>query len=294
MRKIKAALSPLFNTAIEDEVVPINIISGVRIPSQPKDPAPTGEDEDEDRGKALTRGELARFLAAVEEQPAKAKRRKSEAEQVGGFDWSVFFGFLAVTGLRIGEAVGLRWEHLDLGGKGGTVKVREQVYEGKRKRYLKSEAGKREIPLTPEWTKRLLEHRRDHYRGPKTPVFASVTGTELRPSNVYRRYLAPAAIDAGLFVEVEDDEGKTRKKTAIAFHAFRHTCASLLFAEGRNVKQVQEWLGHTDPAFTLKVYIHLLDDGLGEGINLPAVDPDDPSGVPHLDPGLDPSERSAA
>lgn len=46
--------------------------------------------------------------------------------------------------------------------------------------------------------------------------------------------------------------GRKGRKTAIAFHAFRHTCASLLFAEGRNVKQVSEWLGHTDPAFTLR------------------------------------------
>ena len=47
-------------------------------------------------------------------------------------------------------------------------------------------------------------------------------------------------------------------------HTFRHTCASLLFAEGKNVKQVQEWLGHADPGFTLRTYVHLLDDGLGD------------------------------
>jgi integrase len=58
------------------------------------------------------------------------------------------------------------------------------------------------------------------------------------------------------------------RKTAIAFHAFRHTCASLLFAEGRNLKQVAEWLGHADPAFTLTVYVDLLDEGLGGGLEL--------------------------
>jgi site-specific recombinase XerC len=50
----------------------------------------------------------------------------------------------------------------------------------------------------------------------------------------------------------------------VSFHTFRHTCASLLFAEGRNVKQVQEWLGHADPGFTLRTYVHLLDEGLGD------------------------------
>jgi integrase len=53
----------------------------------------------------------------------------------------------------------------------------------------------------------------------------------------------------------------------VTFHTFRHTCASLLFAQGKTLKQVQMWLGHTDPAFTLRVYVHLLDDGLGEALD---------------------------
>jgi Phage integrase family len=52
--------------------------------------------------------------------------------------------------------------------------------------------------------------------------------------------------------------------TWVTFHVFRHTCASLLFDEGRNVKQVQEWLGHTDPSFTLRRYVHLMDGGIGD------------------------------
>jgi integrase len=43
----------------------------------------------------------------------------------------------------------------------------------------------------------------------------------------------------------------------------RHTCASRLFAQGRNAMQVQRWLRHQSTAFTLSVYVHLLDDDLG-------------------------------
>jgi integrase len=56
----------------------------------------------------------------------------------------------------------------------------------------------------------------------------------------------------------------------ITLHTFRHTCASLLFAPpeygggGKNAKQVQEWLGHHSPAYTLKEYVHLIDAGVGE------------------------------
>jgi integrase len=119
-------------------------------------------------------------------------------------------------------------------------------------------------------TARLLARRRDHYGGPAGPVFATATGTPLTPSNVYSRVLAPAAIAVGLYVEVEvapkDDgaEPKMRKRSTVSFHTFRHTCASLLFDAGRNIKQVQEWLGHADPGFTLRTYVHLMDEGVGD------------------------------
>jgi integrase len=49
-------------------------------------------------------------------------------------------------------------------------------------------------------------------------------------------------------------------------HTFRHTVASRLFAEGRNVVQVQRWLGHHSASFTLDTYVHLLDNDLGESL----------------------------
>jgi len=65
----------------------------------------------------------------------------------------------------------------------------------------------------------------------------------------------------GLYVEGEEEP---RQRSTVSFHTFRHTCASLLFAQGRNVKQVQEWLGHADPSFTLRTYVHLMDEGVGD------------------------------
>jgi integrase len=304
MKKTRGALSPLFNTAIEERVIDFNPVTGVRIPAPPKTIV---EDEDEERGKALKRIELAAFLDAVDP------------------DWRLFFEFLTVTGLRIGEVIGLNWKNVVLDGDEPRIRVREQIYKGRRKKYLKSDEGKRDIPLAPSWVDRLTAHRDATHRGDDSPVFASAVGTPLVPGNVYRRVLAPAAIDGGLYVQVgpdvaavelcdvvmrsgrrhlvpvggdetlcgrrgalkpsaDDDhsgphcaicgmaaEGRSRKgrKTAIAFHAFRHTCASLLFAEGRNVKQVAAWLGHADPSFTLRVYVDLLDEGIGGGLELP-------------------------
>jgi integrase len=236
IKKLRAALSVMFATAVEDGALRSNPVLGVRIPAASGDEAPSED------AKALTRGELAVLLTTIPD------------------DWRLFFEFLTHTGLRISEAIGLRWEHLDLG-ESPKVKIREQLYKGKRKR-LKSKDGKRDLPLSPGMAQRLLAHRRDGYRGPKAPVFASKADSELRPENVYRRVLAPAAIGAGFKVEVEIEDEK-RARSTVSFHTFRHTCASLLFEAGRNVKQVQAWLGHADPGFTLSTYIHLMDAGVG-------------------------------
>jgi integrase len=237
--KLRAALSAMFATAVDDDLLRSNPVQGIRIP------AASSEEPKDDRAKALTRQELRLLLLAIPE------------------DWRLFFELLAHTGLRISEAIGLTWEHLELGGDRPRLLVREQVYRGKRRK-LKSGAGRRDIPLSSGMASRLLARRRDKYKGPDMPVFASSTGTTLIRGKVAERVLNPAAIAVGLYEVVDGADGKPRKKPTISFHAFRHTCASLLFDEGRNVKQVQEWLGHADPGFTLRTYVHLMDDGVGD------------------------------
>ena len=81
-------------------------------------------------------------------------------------------------------------------------------------------------------------------------MFCTTTGTVLDPDNLAMRVLAPACKAAGV--------------EWAGFHTFRHTVASRLFAGGRNVVQVQRWLGHHSASFTLDTYVHLLDNDLGE------------------------------
>lgn len=44
----------------------------------------------------------------------------------------------------------------------------------------------------------------------------------------------------------------------------------MLFAEGRNVKQVSRWLGHAKASFPREVYVHLMDEGIGDAAFLDA------------------------
>jgi hypothetical protein len=90
-------------------------------------------------------------------------------------------------------------------------------------------------------------------------VFPSQAGTVLDAGNLMSRVLKPAARRAGV--------------PWVGFHTFRHTCATMLFRRGLNAKQVQLWLGHHSPAFTLETYVHLIPDDLPDADVLDDVTP---------------------
>ena len=59
---------------------------------------------------------------------------------------------------------------------------------------------------------------------------------------------------------VSEQFGKLLKKHGfrkIRFHDLRHSCASLLLANGVQMKEIQEWLGHSDISTTANIYSHL-------------------------------------
>lgn len=85
--------------------------------------------------------------------------------------------------------------------------------------------------------------------------FTAPKGRRLDYQNTYNPVLAPTLKRA--LEKLGEDV------TWAGWHTFRHTAASRLFAQGRNVKQVQEWLGHHKASFTLDTYVHLMGGGIG-------------------------------
>lgn len=221
IKKRIATLSALFATAVEDGELRYNPVREVRTGAAGRDPV---------KKRAMTSEELAAVLAAAPPE------------------WRLFVEFLAHSGLRISEAVGLRWSDVDFGRR--LISVTSQVRKGKRKD-PKSVHGARRIPLSSGMTRRLWKARAaNDYRADSDPVFPAANGAPLRPANVHDRVIKPAAKKAGV--------------PWVSAHTFRHTCASLLFAGGKNPKQVQEWLGHHASGYTMDTYVHLLDGGLGD------------------------------
>lgn len=234
---VKNALCPvkaLLATAFEDGLIRNNPSANVRAILNHADEQfdESGADVAEDQVRALTPDELSRFLDAL---PSKHQ---------------LFPRFLVSTGLRIGEAVELRWKDIDLAG--GKLHVRRAYYRG----VIgppKTRFGVRSIPLTVELQEALRELRsRTAHAADDDFAFGSRTGTRLDAHNYRTRVIRTTASRAGL--------------PWVSFHTLRHTFASICFRSGCNAKQVQLLLGHHAASFTLDTYVHATED------DLPAMD----------------------
>lgn len=251
VRNLMAPVRALFATAVEEGLIRHNPAIGVRLPGRRSD------EPDADVVKALTDPQLDALLAELDGTPRLMIR------------------FLADTGLRVGEMLALRWSDLDFGSR--RVQVRRRLYRGE-EAGPKSRYGRRDVPLSQGLAQELWRHRAEsRFPGDQDHVFSTSRGTPYRREAVYARMLKPAAERAGI--------------PAATVHMLRHTCATRLFRAGLNAKQVQVWLGHHSPAFTLATYVHLLPDDLPDPVFFEAPGP---GGVTRVSPRPTETDRDDA
>ncbi len=155
---------------------------------------------------------------------------------------------LAQTGLRISEALGLRWADVDH--ERGRLLIRRRVRDGE-VGATKSRQGRREVPIAPALARELAAHRlASPWSADDDYVFSADAGGPIMARNLYR-WFSPAAERAGV--------------GWAAFHALRHTAASRWLLAGVSIAQVSRLLGHADPGFTLRVYVSVLPTDLPDG-----------------------------
>jgi integrase len=145
--------------------------------------------------------------------------------------YSTLVIFLAATGLRVGEAVGIKWSDFE----GDTVHIRRRIYERK-EGTTKTKSSERSIPIP----RALLERMKP--LGPGKWVFRSRSGTPVDPKNAAKRYVSPAAKELGIALG--------------GWHDFRHTLSTQLLRR-YPTKVVSELLGHSNVQTTLSVYQHV-------------------------------------
>jgi integrase len=227
--------------------------------------------------KSAVEAGLLRHNPAAKAKPPTAKQAAAPemhpwtAEQLAAFlawlresghqhaaAWTV----LALTGMRRGEALALRWRDTDL--DAATVSVRRSagIVRGAAGRELlegPTKTGKpRVVDLGADAVTALRAHRR--LRGAMALqlvrddalVFADHEGRHLHPEHFSRSFVA--AIRAA-------NRSRERDLPVIRLHDLRHTHATLLLSDGEQLKVVSERLGHASATITLNTYSHVLPGG---------------------------------
>ena len=173
--------------------------------------------------------------------------------------YSLLIQMTAFYGLRRSEALGLKWDAIDF--ERGTISVIRTVttitVDGKQteieQQSAKTKSSLRSLPLIGSFREYFMQvkeaqelnkqacgncynHEYDGF------AFVDELGERMRAN-----YLTSA------FPKFLESHGLRRMR----FHDLRHSCASLLLANGVPLKHIQEWLGHSDFTTTANIYAHL-------------------------------------
>ena len=120
----------------------------------------------------------------------------------------------------------------------------------------KTDAGMREVDMLPLLREILTEHKAASQRAaPDDPVFVTSAGKPRSRHNIRQDVVDAVVAHAHRLVE---ERGLQPLPLGITAHKLRHTFASILVAIGKDPTYVMQQLGHTDPAFTLRVYAHVM------------------------------------
>lgn len=240
-RGIFAHVSTVFTAAVEDRLIRANPCSARSVKAPRLDPR---------KVKPWTADRVKIVRAAL------PKRYRALVDPAAGCGLRA-----AGCGLRQGEVFGLAVEDVDF--LGGLVHVVRQVkLLRNRPVFAPPKGGKeRDVPLPESIAFALAGHLTRFPAAEVTLPWKTVDGPPVTASLIFRspeglslnrnrfndRQWRPALRAAG--VVTGRDNG---------LHALRHFYASLLLDAGESIKALSEYLGHHDPGFTLRTYIHLM------------------------------------
>ena len=155
-------------------------------------------------------------------------------------------------GLRRSEVMGLKWSAVDF--NNNMLSIKHTVVQNDtivRKDKTKNHSSKRSYPLMDDIKEILLglkseqEKNRELFGNKYIEndyVFTKPDGTLIRPDFVSQKLRKLI---------------KEHNLPYIRFHDMRHTCASILLSKGWTLKDIQEWLGHSDITITANIYTHI-------------------------------------
>jgi integrase len=225
---VHATLRAALEDAVREEILSKNVAKLVRAPRPPK----------------------------AEHEPLNVDEVRDLLKSARDHRLYAMFVVFALLGIRRSEALGLRWEDVDLDQDVLRIRRGLQRVDGNlRLLPTKTERSKRPVPLPAMVSRALREHRirQDAEReslGHNWPdlgyVFTTPIGTPIDPRNCTR------------LVQKQCEVAGLRK---VRLHDFRHGCVSVLLSLGVPPRVVMEIVGHTTLEMTMTVYGHVsLDD----------------------------------
>lgn len=210
---------------------------------------------------------LVPYNAAAKATPPKAEKSAPnyfqpetvsdilKALETEPLKWQLITHLLLVTGCRRGEIMGLKWEKVDFGTN--RIKIDRALVISPSKGVLESTtktSDTRYLTLPAETMQLLRQHRREQLRlqianGDRWIntgyVFTQDNGQHMNPDSI-TRWL--------------DAFSRRHSLPHINPHAFRHTVASVLLANGTDIVTVAAQLGHASASTTENFYAHIIEE----------------------------------
>ncbi len=158
---------------------------------------------------------------------------------------------LAYGGLRIGEALGLRWKDIDFEAR--CIRIEETWTKNNTWSTPKSSAGRRAVPMTPRLGAILNDaYNKSGCPSPETVIFSGDGKRPYDRSNVRRKF-NKALNKAGV--------------RHVRIHDCRHTYSTNMLACGCSIKALQNALGHSTATLTLDTYSHYFAESAAEAVS---------------------------
>lgn len=253
LENINTVLRPSFQLAVRDDIIRKNPVDGAYAEIKKR------HGGSRKTRKALTVEQQRAFMEYVADSPFF-------------YHWYPFFTFLLGTGCRIGEAVGIRWDDIDMKKRIISINHSLTYYSRSDDSFKcefrvsepKTEAGVRNIPmmqpvydvLKEEWERQMEEgFCVENVDGMTNFVFTNRFGMPHNPAAVNRAI--KRIVDAHNSEEEVEAKKKTREPVMIpnfSCHVFRHTFASRFCENEINIKVIQQVMGHADVSTTMNIY----------------------------------------
>lgn len=259
LESINTVLRPSFQLAVRDDIIRRNPVDGAYAEVKKRNGG------SRKKRKSLTVEQQRAFINYVADNPFFYK-------------WYPFFTFLLGTGCRIGEAIGIRWDDVDMEKRLIDINHSLTYYQRADDSFKcefrvsepKTEAGVRTIPMMQQ----VYDVLKDEYDRQQEEGFCveNVDGmTNFVFTNRFGTPHNPAAVNRAIKRIVDahnaEEEIKAKKEKRdpvmiprFSCHIFRHTFASRFCENETNVKVIQEVMGHADVSTTMNIYAEVNED----------------------------------